>query len=239
MNRPLRPVLVLIGASALACSSVKSDDVLTDAMWADLWVTSSAVGEGSTASAILRVGGADSNTFVNLEGGDFLEVSDAVGTYEMSEVALGDLYSYTAALDAEVEGDEFHFALVRDVDDGAPDSSGSMPAPFELTAPLDNPEWHPAVEPITVTWDSAGTNDAIQLSVVSDCALTYIVDVSGDPGTYTIESGAVTVTAEAGTECSSYVQVQRRRAGDLDPGYGEGGTIYGIQERRADVRLIP
>jgi hypothetical protein len=233
----LRSIGVLLGLWTIACSSVKSEDVLTDGMWADLAVTSD--GAATTASGILRVGDATSNTFVDLEGDDVLQVTDASGTVPLVEVSVGDLFSYTAALGITAEGDEFSFGLLRTVDDGAPDSFGTLPAPLAVASPLDTPEWHPEVEPLTVTWEPAGSNDAMRVTVSSDCALTGIFDVPGDPGTFTVEAGDIEVTAEKGTVCSTVVRVERRRAGDLDPGFGSGGTIFGIQFDEVEVMLVP
>jgi hypothetical protein len=57
-------------APLVACEAVDSEDVLTSGMYADLAVTNT--GSNTRAAAILRVGGASSNTFVELTGDDSL-----------------------------------------------------------------------------------------------------------------------------------------------------------------------
>lgn len=231
-----------LAAMALAltagCESIESTDVMTSAMYADFSATSD--GATTHALAILRAGGATSNTFVNLEGDDILTVSAAGESQEMTEGYIGDIYAYDADFDLFQADTEFTFSLDRSIDAGAPDSRCSLPEPLELTAPTDGDTYSRGQNDLGVTWSPASEADEIRIVVQGDCLWQHIVDVDGDPGSYVIPAGTLdSIDQDNPQACDATVTVQRRRFGSLDAGFGEGGTIYGIQARVADIRSDP
>lgn len=237
MTRALVFLLVLTG-----CASVKSTDVATSSIYAQF--TAVTEGSGTTATAVLRVGEADSNTYVNLEAGDTLTAAADAGTdgeelVELAEVNLGDLYGYVGLLTADAEGTPFTFAFTRDAAESAPDSHATMPAPFALTSPVADTAVSRA-EDITVTWEPSGGDDPVQVTLSGDCILDVTEDVAGDPGTYTFEPGSYVVPdGQEGESCAGTLTVRRLSYGELDPALSSGGVVYAAQERSVDVRLDP
>lgn len=225
------PVLV-------ACESVDSSDVLTSGMYADL--TAQTEGEGTRATATLRVGGATSNTFVRLGADDQLTVNLGETTLEMEEVSLGELYSYIADFDSAEPGSTFTFAFNRVVDEGAPTSTATLPEPFTLTGPQPDAVFSRTTQDISVTWENFNMGDPMEVRVTGDCILDTTLAVAQDSGSFLI--GADTLESFDGTvdqACDATISVYRRRPGTLDVGYGEGGVVYGSQLRTVKIRLDP
>ncbi|MCB9758223.1 MAG: hypothetical protein H6741_13895 [Alphaproteobacteria bacterium] len=228
----------LILPTLVACESVESESVLTSGVYADLHAVSN--GDATRATATLRTGGATSNTFLQLTGDDNLSVSVDGGEAEkMNEQNLGDIYSYTADFDAVNAGAEYVFAFNRLVDEGAPSSVAVLPEPFSVTEPAEDAVISRGAEAITVSWDG-GTDDAMLVKVSADCIYDHEVVVEGDPGTIVIEAGTLeSPDGSADQACDATVTVSRRRTGSLDAGYGEGGLIYGAQDRGVKIRIDP
>ena len=79
-----------------------------------------------------------------------------------------------------------------------------------------------------------------ELRVEGECLQTWSETLSADPGTYVIGRGELEAHDEAvDTSCAATLSVFRRRAGELDPGYGEGGVIRGVQVRRVEFVSAP
>lgn len=222
----------------VGCESVESEDVLTDGVFAEYTAVSE--GAGARAQAVLRVGGAASNTFLNLEGGDVLSVTAGEESAELSEQNLGDYYFYTADLDAGAAGTEYDFAFTRTVDDGAPSSTCSMPDAFEVTSPEEDVVISRGAGSITVSWTESGKADGMEVHVKGDCIFDYVEAISGDPGTFVIEPGTLlTPDEQADQSCDATVELYRKRSGSLDAAFGEGGFIFAAQLRSVKIRLDP
>lgn len=236
MSRTLTLSAALLLLSA--CEAVDSSSVLTDGMYADL--TAAADGSGQTlVKAVLRVGGATSNTYVNLEGDDRLTATAGETTLDLEVNALGDYRDYTATFDVEAEDSLFTVAFLRTVDEGAPASTMTLPAPFALAGPAAEDVISRQAD-ITLTWEPAGTNDAMSWRVNGECFFDAYGQVQGDPGTVVIPAGSLeSVNEDAPTACEATVTVWRSRAGALDPGFGEGGAVFGQQLRQLTFRSDP
>ena len=229
---------VLLALGLVGCEAIESTEVGTDAIYADFAATSD--GSSTHATAFLRLGGGTSNTFVDLEGDDRLTVSSGEQTVEMSEANIGEIYGYDADLDVFAEDSELVFSLERTIDAGAPESSCTLPALFELSAPAADAAFSRDGDPLTISWTPSGEQDAIRILVVGDCFWAATLDVSGDPGSYVVEPGTlVDLDPDNPTACDATITVQRRRSGNLDAGYGEGGSIFGIQARQVGIRSDP
>lgn len=225
-------------ALATGCESVSSTDVLTSGIYADLSATSDGV--QTHTLAVLRTGGATSNTFVNLEGDDILTVTAQGETQELLESYIGDIFAYAADFDLSAADTEFVFALERSIDDGAPDSRCTLPEPFDATSPVADSALSRGQADLTVSWTPAGQADEIRVIVEGDCLWRHVEDVDGDPGTIVIPADTLASIDENNPQaCDATVTIQRLRMGALDPAYGEGGTIYGIQAREVPFRSDP
>jgi hypothetical protein len=236
----MRRFVALLPALALvACESVESEAIRTDAMYADISVQ--ADGSGSaTVGATLRVGGVTSNTFVELAGGDQLSAKAGEDSAVLSEQTFWEMHSYSADLPLDAQDTEYIITFDRTIDDSAPASSVTMPAPFDISGPDAGATFSRADDAITITWDAAEGGDDMIVEVDSDCTVHETFAVQGDPGTFTIEPGDLTAwDSMADSTCSAEISIQRRRAGELDPAYGEGGTIRAIQHRVIEVRIAP
>lgn len=220
-----------------ACESVKSTDIATGSIYPDFSVvTQDAI---TTATATLRTGGATSTTFVSLETGDTLAVTDGTETVPMAEVNLGEYYAYVATLAATEAGTTFTFDFEREVGDSAPASTATMPDGLAITAPAADTVLSRA-EPITVTWDPSGLDDDIEVELESECILDATVAVDGDPGTYTYEVGSYEVLdSMVDQSCEATIHVRRIRHGTLDPAFSSGGNVWAAQQANLSVRLDP
>lgn len=236
----MRRFAALLPALALvACESVDSEAIRTDAMYADIRVEADGSG-AATVSTILRVGGVTSNTFVELAGGDQLRAKAGEDTTVLSEQSFWEMHSYSAELPLDAEGTEYVVSFERTIDASAPASAVTMPAPFDLGGADPGATFSRAADPITITWEPAEAGDDMIVEVDSDCTVHETFAVQGDPGTFTLEPGDLTAwDSMADSTCSAEISVQRVRAGDLDPAYGEGGTIRAVQLRIVEVRLAP
>lgn len=231
-------VLALALTPLIACEAVDSEDVLTSGMYADLDVTN--LGESTRAAAILRVGGGTSNTFVELTGEDLLAVDIAEERVDLQAQNLGDLWSYTADLEQDEAGTAYSFAFERSVDEGAPSSTCTMPAPFELTGPEQDLSVSRSEDSVALVWEGSGEADPMEVIVESECAERFSASIDQDTGSYTIPAGEIAAYEDQeDANCKATLTLRRVRAGGLDTGFGEGGVIHAAQERSVDLLLTP
>jgi hypothetical protein len=222
-----------------ACAeSVGSDDVLTDGMYAELRAEASE--DGIRATATLRVGGASSNTYVKLTGSDSLTATAAGETEEMTaQNNGGNVFRYTADLDATAEDTVVVFRFDRSIDDGAPSSRCTLPRPMVIEAPVDGDVFRRADDDLVITWDTSGSNQPIELTVEGACFDDLQVSLEDDPGTYTIQAGTLASAGDPPSACEATVALSRRNNGTLDPGFGEGGLVVCSQVRTTTFRSDP
>lgn len=204
--------------------TVESTDVRTSGIYPEITVTATGNGN-STVTVRLKVGGNDSNTFLDLQAPDKLEVS--VGDDTRGTEKSGNTYSVTFPEDAP--GTEFTVAFDRNGDGDAPDSTVTLPEGFDLTV-----EDEEAVRPdgvVAYSWTPSGDGD-MNWGVEGEC----IFDATGttpDDGAATVEAEDIDATSSAEEEeCTVRLELQRIAGGDLDPAFTEGGEIRAIQLRR-------
>lgn len=223
-----------------ACEDVGSGDILTSGIYADLSVT--ATGDGtSIVSAKLKSGGPNSNTYVELEGNDVLTATANGETKTMEDEYLVDadqnFHRYVASFDTEAADTSFVVSFAREIDDGAPQSTITLPAPFEVDEPASSFQRSTAA---TIAWSPSGTSDHMRLTASGTCIYSYSIDISGDPGTYTLEGGTLeAVDDDEQQSCKVTYTLDRWREGSVDPGFGEGGTALGHQLRSVVVETLP
>lgn len=223
----------------VACESVESTDVLTSGVYADISATD--LGEGAVRTdAVLRVGGGNSNTFLNLVEDDNLTSAHGEDTQSMIEQNLGDYYSYSAQHTDPDLAAEFVVSFERTLDEGAPATTLTVPDPFDLTGPEADVTFTASQEDIEVTWDGSGSDDDMILLVSGDCFFNQELALDGDTGAAVIEAGTLEWADETEPEtCTALITLRRSRAGELDPGYGEGGIAVGRQDRSVSVLVAP
>ncbi len=231
----------LLACTALAgCLSVDSSSITTQGMHADLSVEADGTGQ-SLASAELTVGGDLSNVYVDLVGGDQLVASEGQVSRAMARHndVLGRVW-YQAVLPADAEGTEFHIALERSAGGvSAPDSVAVLPAGFDVTAPAPGTS-HSRGAPLAVTWQP-GRADAVTIQVSGFCIVPAAFAVPSWATSYTI--GASQLRALDGQppdgSCDIAIVIVRKRAGGVDPAYGEGGSFEARQVRSVTVVSVP
>jgi len=226
-------------AALVGCESVDSTDVLTSGVYADIAAT--ADGSGSTqATASLRVGGGNSNVWMRLEGDDTLTAAQGEDSQPMTEVNFAETYSYVAEFDVDAEDTEFSVAFDRTVDEGAPSTMMSLPAPFDLTAPEADITVTASEEDIPISWEPADSADEMAWSIDGDCIASEGGALDGDTGAHVIEAGTLEWwDEEEPATCEAVITITRSRAGSLDEGYGEGGTAYGRHQREVRILVAP
>lgn len=234
----VRVALVTSGFIALmGCAAIESEDLRTSGIYANVVVV--ADGEGSSdVTAVLRAGGALSTTFVELTGDDVLTATLQEETVVMNEISLGNLNSFVAEFQSDEPGVDYVISLERSLDEGAPNTVIQLPEPFEIDPPTIT-EFARGTEDLTITWTPADSGDNMRVTIDGDCFLVHTDELSGDPGTWTLEAGVLEDTGTDSTNCEADITVERRQSGTLDPNYGEGGSATGIQQRTVSVQSTP
>jgi len=231
--------LATLGASLAACTTVESDNILTSGMYAD--IAARASGDGTTrVSATLYLGNPINLDFIDLTGSDELDAIHDGQTKVMSETIILNVVSHAATFQADAEDDEFIVDFVRDVDPGAPDSVVTLPAPFEIDPTATSAS---RADDLTLTWSPASP-DPMRWSASGNCIDTASGSIDTDTGGMAMTAGTLVKRTPAQGEvvpdsCQVTVTVSRSRLGDLDPHYGEGGTIVGEQTRSFSFTSTP
>ena len=229
-------VISLALFTATACTSVESSDIKTSGIYADLWAVSD--GEGTSYSeAILRVGGATSNTFVTLSEGDDLTATVAEVTENMTEQNIGEIYSYRADFSTADADVDYVIALERTEDESAPSSVMSLPLPFVMD-PVGS-EYSRDDDDIVLTWDNQ-QSEIMKIWIEGTCIHNQYHDNETDAGIYTISSDSLEpIDPEANANCEIEITLWRSRPGDVDSAYGEGGVAWGYQRRKITTLSTP
>jgi len=189
----------------------------------------------------LVAGGDESNTFVILRDGDEL-IADADGDeMEMEAVDEG---VYEAEFDVGLGGTVFTVNLERDDDDSAPDNSGSLPEPFDITSDFGATPMSRAEE-MEVTWDPSGESDDMQIEFDDDAGESCIFmkrdTIAGDPGAYTVEAAFLDGTGpdDEQESCDVIATITRSRSGSTDNGLDDESSFVLEQVRSVDFVSAP
>ncbi len=219
----------------VACTEdVDSTDVRTSGVHASMDVMAPGNGE-SEVTVGLRVGGATSNTFLDLKGEDELVASAEGEERTMSQ--SGDYYE--ATLGTEAGGTEINVAFNRGPDDtDAPNSRVTLPEPFEL-AGLDTGQTVSRADDITLTWEPDPNSEDMRWVLEGDCLLRQ-TSSTPDTGTVTISASEfLSRDGEENATCNAEICFRRSRSGTVDPAFGEGGFFDAVQRRCVAFRSSP
>jgi len=222
--------LLLSGCS----EDVNSEDIRTSGIWAGINVTSTSVDRAEVEVA-LKVGGGNSNTYINLTGGDTLTASinggspQKLGAYMPD--ALNPAYKiYTAYFygsDAGLANSNFTIAFDRPNDTNAPNSIVTIPATLaNFTHNAGTTSVSRAADAITFNWTpgSAGTK-TLTLIIDGSCITRQtITGISDAAGTYTVNAPLLNKLGDT-TSCVAIAELSINQLGTLDGAYGEGGYI--------------
>jgi hypothetical protein len=225
---------ILLISLLAACGTSESGSLLTTGIAADLSAVTT--GDGTTrVSAELFEGNPDQLIFVDLQAGDSL-VADVNGqAMTLAKAQLLTIIDYEAVFPTGDEGDEFNVDFQRSVDDGAPSSTATLPAPFTLDPIAQS---YTRTSAITMTYGPSGMADAIGWQASGDCIQVITGALPSDSGSITIPANMLVATAGA-TSCTVTLSVTRDRKGSLDSHYGHGGSIFGEQVRTATITSTP
>ena len=207
--------LAVLGIAVLAVgctATTSSHNIRTGGVVAKIDVSSQRAGH-SAVQTDLVIGGANSNTYMVLEGGDRLEASVGGETRAMSATSDGE---YEATF--PVSDGEFKISLIREVDDPAPENKGTLPPPFEITSEFNSDPLSRASAAVEITWDPSGTSATMEIEIDGKCIHHERYEVGGDPGKYTIPAGEIRAWKSKKDEaCNVDVIVTRSATGTTDP----------------------
>lgn len=227
------PLFCALGL-ALGCEQgVESTDIRTTGIYPEITVT--ATGNGNSRVEVkLKVGGSSSNTSLDLKGDDEL-----TATVDGSTKVLDDLGSrvYGATFPVEAEGTEFVISFLRGTeDDGAPNSTVSLPAPFDLT--LTPTEASRATDAIELAWDPPASGN-VRWALDGDCV--QLDDGSTpDDGAHSLAPATIdTFESDKEKSCTVDLDLTRSAGGTIDPAFTEGGSIVARQVRAASFTSNP
>jgi len=224
---------LMLAVLCAGCTTVDSSDILTSGIHAQLGARTS--GDGTTqVTATLYLGNPANLNFVDLTGDDELIASHGTQTKEMTETIVLNIVTHNASFPTDQEGDEFRIDFSRSVDNGAPESFATLPARFTLAGPT-TPTSRAAE--IALSWSPGGSPDAMSWQATGDCIDLAGGNISGDSGSFAVPANTLKKRMADGTadSCVVTISVSRSREGTLDPAYGKGGNIAGVQTRTITV----
>jgi hypothetical protein len=225
----------LLGMLA-GCGVADSEDIATSGL--TIGVGAVADGRGSTGvdvqfQASVDLGGKK----VELSSGDSLYLRYGTSEVEFQESAglLGPLYH--ADVGTDEAGTEVAVALLRRDQDSAENTTFTIPAPFEMTAPADGVELSRA-EPFSITWVPSGEPDPMHYVVESPCTEIVGGDVVDDGGPIVVEGLLVAKDHDPKEACEAKVTLSRGHQGEVDPAL-DGGGVSVAHAREVLVSLTP
>jgi hypothetical protein len=169
----------------------------------------------ATVSTALVIGGASSNTYVVLEGGDRLYAETNGDKREMNATSDGE---YEAKFD-RAEG-EYTVSLTRDVDATAPKSSGTLPPPFQITSEFGDDPKSRKNDDVSFTWTPGSSGSDVEISIEGDCIHSETYKVGGDPGNFTIEKRKIEAwSSDKKKNCNVAVEIIHTTHGSTDPAF--------------------
>lgn len=223
--------LLLSALLITGCAKTDSMDLLSTGIHAG--ISAKASGDGTTdVYAVLYVGNPLNLNYVDLTGDDQLIASFGSQEKEMTETTLLNIVSHKASFNSDNEGDQFQVAFERSVDDGAPNSIATLPPKFTLDGVPST--WSRAAN-LSLSWSPIDSTPGHVMGweVKGECIENESQTLAADIGSLRIEANRIRkrMGEMIADECPMTLTVTRSKRGQLDPGYGEGGTINGQQIR--------
>jgi hypothetical protein len=229
MTRKRLVLSCAIAALTVGCSATTSSrNIRTAGLVALVDVTSKQEGQ-ATVHTKLVVGGANSNTYVVLEGGDRLYTEAGGQHQDMNAVSNGE---YEAQV--PTSGGEFTVGLNRDVDAPATNNKGTLPPAFEVTSDLGSAPISRKKTDVTLTWAPGDSGADMSVHLSGDCILDADFSVGGDPGTFTIPHDKIQAWESQKKEaCNVTATITRTGSGTTDPAFDRDSRFKLHQLREA------
>jgi hypothetical protein len=231
--------LAALAVPFVGCSNVDSTNLKTAGIRASMYASTD--GSGTVTARVQLMVDDSALAFVSLQDGDALSATVDGQTKPLEQSNVAGIIDYFALLQGhDAEGTEYSFTLDRANDTSASDNHASIPAPFSITSPATGTQTYSrANDEIVVTYDNAGTNDAMSYQLDGQCIQTTDGTISGDSGTFTIPKGSIPKLPN-GTEdnCVVELTVMRTRTGTLDSAFAGGGA-FGMQHRLITFNSTP
>lgn len=226
---------VIAAALLVACKETTSSEYVRTGRIAALMSATSEGPDSSTVHVELRAGGANSNTYVILRGGDTLSARVDAETKSLRAVDEG-VYEGTFAGGGQVE---VSINLDRAQDEDAPDSKATLPAAFTITGPQPEDTLSRSEDGLFITWtpvaDAEGT-----LRLRGDCIVEASFAVSGGAGMWLVGAGELASADDATPEsCAVDVEMTMRRDGAADPAFDEESYFFTSQKRTVSFTSDP
>ena len=246
----IRPAIIALLAIAFAgCSQTSSENVTTQGIFADIRVI--AVGNGATVVKVqLQVGnGGINRTQLILAPGDTLTATaNGIQKTMVRDTSLiGEVEYWTSFPFADADT-LYTVAFNRANGMSAPNSNVTLPDGFVVMTPVNATVFRTG-EVIGVSWAPSGTATVPSISITVDCVLTTGIFISEsrnlspstDSGASSIAVDSVIPSGPIDTNqlCEATVYLSRQRYGNLDPNYGEGGTISAEHHNRGTFFVDP
>jgi len=242
MQKSIQCIFLIVCTTLTACNSTESENVKSTGIRAEIEVTSKGQNSAHVKTRLVVGSGGVGGTELELSPSDTLiaYVNGTQHTLFRSSSILSTYYETNFSFGVEPINIEFRIEFDRTQDVSAPNSVVMLPEPFSIMN-FSNVQYDRNAD-ITISWDSTSTGKNIILHFFGNCrpsngdTFTRIFSRSSpDNGRYTINASELLSTASSGRDdsggCDFNVHLKRKIAGNLDPNYGEGGFIYGIQER--------
>ena len=227
--------LVGLGALSGCKETVDSQNIKTQGIAAIISATAETDAE-TRLIATLKVGGDESNTYVDLSSGDAIFAVTDDKRVEMQAQETG---VYEAEFNTAAAETEFTVDLQRADDDDAPASRGTLPAPFTLTIGASQVS---RAADITVTWTPSGSNDDVRLELNGSCIFLETIDVPGDSGSHTIPANTLKPTGsmdQPPPTCDVNVSMTRSRSGTVDSAFDSESSFVLRQVRTGKFTSTP
>ena len=221
------------------CGSTSSENVKTQGIRAEIDVV--AAGNGTTEVTVqLEVGsGGIGRTMLDLGPRDSLTViANGIQKNLIKDVSVFGRISYVATYNFDDANTKFRVLFKRADGTNAPDSNVKLPPGFVVQVPTSSTVFAGSGN-IDVVWAPSGTSIVPSVRITLTCTRLNGVRVSSsdsiplstDSGTASIPVAAVIPNGVLDTAqlCEGTVTLSRWRKGNLDPNYGEGGSIEAEQ----------
>jgi hypothetical protein len=218
---------LLATITLLGCKETTSSEFIRTGGIAALMSVTADSGDSAEVHVELRVGGAQSNTYVILDGGDKLTARAGTETQDLYSVAEG-VYEGQFANGGQVE---FTVSLDRAEDADAPNSKATLPASFLITQPEPTDELSREMDSLFIVWTVvANTEGSINLS--GSCISSQSFTVSGSAGMYSVPAGTLKSTNETMPEpCTVTVDMTFQREGAADSAFDDESSFVATQRR--------
>lgn len=229
----------------ISCAeSTGSENIKTDAIYADMAIVSE--DDGYTRVTVqLRVGGPFSNTSVELNTGDRLEVSDGTETKVMTKrEQYSNRNEYVTTFHDTVGDTKYTINFIREIEDSALNSSITLPAPVNIDSP-DGTVDIPRDKTLFITLSSVDVEMEFDLRISGYCTKDYYKTVTfpeyfSEYLIWAIDPEQLLKKEFETNSCQTTIKTTRYGPdGAISGAFGEGGDISARMSTSQDFTSVP